>query len=65
MTLSVAALLAALATTCLAQSQVVTIISPPNNSAVTAGQDVPFEIQIDQSIAVSLYTAGFFLTKPH
>ena len=65
MKFSVAALLAALATTCFAQSHGATIISPPDNSSVTPGQVVPFEIQIDPSFAVSLYTAGFFFTKPH
>ena len=61
MKFTVAALLAALATTCFAQT--VNITSPPNDACVAPGQDVDVLMGYDPSEMVSLYTAGWFTKK--
>ena len=57
----VAALLAALATTCFAQSVNITL---RNNTSVPPGGELNLDLQFIKELFVSLYTAGFF-TKSH
>ena len=68
MKFTVAALLATLATTCIAELPEainwIDIVFPPNGTTLVIGNPVEFVIAYNQSLNVSLYTAGFF-TKPH
>ena len=59
---TVAALLAALATTCLAQS--VNIVSPASDTNIFPGRVFEVVLRYSRNLVVSLYTARFF-TKPH
>ena len=59
MKFTVAALLAALATTCFAQT--VYIAYPLNNTSVAPGDVIPVKINFPESQKVRLYTAGFFI----